>query len=73
MPRRSRGDPIELHAVFNFSDENRTVWMPERAEYVNLVSDVTAELETIELPSWDFVWMVHDGRDDGSEGRGAEG
>ena len=68
-----RAGERELHAVFNFSDENRTVWMPERAEYVNLVSNVTTELETFELPSWDFVWMVHDGRDDGSEGRGAEG
>ena len=53
--RRAEGE--ELHAVFNFSDEGKTVWMPEKAEYTDLVTGRTAEVETVELPGWGFVWM----------------
>ena len=53
---RRAGDE-ELHAVFNFSDEGRTIWMPEKAQYTNLVTGVTQETETVELSGWDFVWM----------------
>ncbi|HIX98796.1 MAG TPA: alpha-amylase family protein [Candidatus Dorea intestinigallinarum] len=53
--RRSEGE--ELHAVFNFSDQGRTIWMPEKARYTNLVTGVTKEVETVELSGWDFVWM----------------
>ena len=53
---RRAGDE-ELHAVFNFSDEGRTIWMPEKAQYTNLVTGVTKETETVELSGWDFVWM----------------
>ena len=53
--RRAKGE--ELHAVFNFSDEGRTIWMPEKAQYTNLVTGVTKETETVELSGWDFVWM----------------
>ena len=47
----------ELHAVFNFSDQGKTVWMPERAVYTNLVTGVKEEVETVELSGWDFIWM----------------
>ena len=53
--RRSEGE--ELHAVFNFSDQGRTIWMPEKGKYTNLVTGVTKEVETVELSGWDFVWM----------------
>ena len=53
---RRAGDE-ELHAVFNFSDEGRTIWMPEKAQYTNLVTGVTKETETVELSGWDFIWM----------------
>ncbi len=53
--RRAEGE--EFHAVFNFSDEGKTVWMPEKAEYTDLVTGRTAEVETVELPGWGFVWM----------------
>ncbi len=54
---RSRGGKT-LHAVFNFSDDAKTIWMPETAEYTDLVSGETAEIATIAMPSWGFVWML---------------
>lgn len=53
--RKAEGQ--ELHAVFNFSDEGKIIWMPEKAVYTNLVTGVTEEVETVELSGWDFVWM----------------
>ena len=47
-----------LHAVFNFSDEDRTLWMPERADYTDLVSGKRTELETFDLAAWDFRWWL---------------
>ena len=52
-----RSGEEELHAVFNFSDEGKTIWMPERAVYTDLVTGVTEEVETVELSGWDFLWM----------------
>ena len=53
--RKAEGE--ELHAVFNFSDEGKTIWMPEKAEYTDLVTGKREEIETVELSGWDFVWM----------------
>ena len=53
--RKAEGE--ELHAVFNFSDQGKTIWMPEKAVYTNLVTGVKEEVETVELSGWDFVWM----------------
>lgn len=52
---RERGEET-LHAVFNFSGAFKTIWMPERARYRNLISGEQAELETFELPAWGFAW-----------------
>ena len=46
-----------LHAVFNFSDEDKTVWMPEAAEYTDLLTGERAAVETVELPAWGFFWL----------------
>ena len=53
--RRAEGE--ELHAVFNFSDEGKTIWMPEKEVYTDLVTGVTEEVDTVELSGWDFIWM----------------
>ena len=53
--RRAQGE--ELHAVFNFSDYPKTVWMPEKAEYTNLLSGGTDEIVTVDMPGWGFFWM----------------
>ena len=47
----------ELHAVFNFSDSGKTIWMPEKAEYTNLMTGIAEEVKTVELSGWDFLWM----------------
>lgn len=47
----------ELHAVFNFSDECKTIWMPEATEYADLLTGEKRMLEKVNLPSWDFLWM----------------
>ena len=44
--RRAEGE--ELHAVFNFSDYPKTIWMPETAEYTDLLTDKKAEVTTVE-------------------------
>lgn len=46
-----------LHAVFNFSDEDRTIWMPEKKEYRNLLTGKLDVIEHTVLPSWNFLWM----------------
>ena len=56
---RRRMDGRVLDAVFNFSDESRTLWMPEEREYRDLVTGETSDFEVFELPSWDFRWYLH--------------
>ena len=54
-----RRDGRTLHAMFNFSDEARTVWMPERAAYADLVTgEKDSDLESFELAAWDFRWLL---------------
>ena len=55
---RRRAGEKTLHAVFNFSDERRTLWMPERGEYTDLVTGERDEFETFELAAWDFRWWL---------------
>ena len=54
--RRTGGE--ELHAVFNFSDDAKTIWMPEAGTYTDLVSGAVSDIETVDMPSWSFVWML---------------
>lgn len=55
---RRRAGEETLDAVFNFSDDPRTVWMPRRGAHVDLVTGEEAELETFELAPWDFRWYL---------------
>ena len=50
-------DKEELHAVFNFSDADKTVWMPEVTEYTDLMTGKKETVEKTVLPAWDFLWM----------------
>ncbi len=52
---RERGGEA-LHAVFNFSDEPRTIWMPEAGEYADLLTGKREDITTVELPAWGFFW-----------------
>lgn len=58
ISRRANGR--ELHAIFNFSDNPRTVWMPEEDAYTNLVTGETNQVKTIDIAGWDFVWLEHE-------------
>ena len=53
--RKAGGE--ELHAVFNCSDYPKTIWMPETAEYMNLLTGRSDEVTTVNLPGWGFMWM----------------
>ena len=53
--RKAGGE--ELHAVFNFSDYPTTIWMPETAQYMNLLTGRPDEVTTVNLPGWGFMWM----------------
>ena len=55
-----RAEGRTLHAVFNFSDDAKTIWMPEVGSYTDLVTGKTTDIETVELPSWDFFWLVQE-------------
>ena len=35
----------------------KTIWMPETAEYTDLLTGRTAEVTTVDLPGWGFFWM----------------
>lgn len=54
---RRAGDAT-LHAVFNFSDEAKTIWMPEAGTYTDLMSGEAAEVATVDMPAWGFIWML---------------
>ncbi len=58
ISRRANGR--ELNAIFNFSDNPRTVWMPEEDAYTNLVTGETNQVKTIDIAGWDFVWLEHE-------------
>lgn len=45
-----------LHAVFNFSDNEKTVWMPEFAEYTDLMTGKRTKVGEFRLPAWGFAW-----------------
>lgn len=53
--RKAGGE--ELHAVFNFSDYPKNIWMPETAEYMDLLTGRSDEVTTVNLPGWGFMWM----------------
>ena len=55
--RRSAGGRT-LEAVFNFSDDEKNLWMPGRARFTDLVSGDEGEFETFSLPAWDFRWYL---------------
>ena len=47
----------ELHAVFNFSDEEKEIWMPEVTEYTDLLTGETEVIEKTRVQSWGFLWL----------------
>ena len=47
----------ELHAVFNFSDQDKEIWMPEVTEYTDLLNGKREVKEKAGLQSWDFLWL----------------
>ena len=51
-------DGKTLHAVFNFSDDAKTVWMPEAGSYRNLMTGETADVATVDMQPWDFFWLM---------------
>ena len=53
--RKSEGR--ELHAVFNFSDEEKEIWMPEVTEYTDLLTGETEVIEKTRVQSWGFLWL----------------
>ena len=46
----------ELHAVFNFSDEEKEIWMPEVTEYTDLLTGEREVIEKTRVQSWGFLW-----------------
>ena len=47
----------ELHAVFNFSDEEKEIWMPEVTDYTDLLTGKREVIEKTRLQSWGFLWL----------------
>lgn len=52
-----KADGEELHAVFNFSDYDKVVWMPEVRTYEDLVTGEVREICNTVLPAWSFLWL----------------
>ena len=53
--RKAEGE--ELHAVFNFSDCDKEIWMPEVTEYENLITGERTVIEKTGIPAWGFLWV----------------
>ena len=47
----------ELHAVFNFSDEEKEIWMPEVTDYTDLLTGKREVIEKTRVQSWGFLWL----------------
>ncbi len=52
-----RGAGTTLHAVYNFSDDEKLVWMPQEGCYRNLVTGTESTFQTFTLPGWGFAWF----------------
>ena len=52
-----RGAGTTLHAVYNFSDDEKLVWMPQEGCYRNLVTGTEDTFQTFTLPGWGFAWF----------------
>ena len=48
----------ELHAVFNFSDEGKTLWMPWKTTCTDLLTGEKDDVASFELPGWGFAWLL---------------
>ena len=55
---RRRREGRTLDAVFNFGDTEKNVWMPELAEYTDLLTGETTGFDTFRLPAWGFAWYL---------------
>ena len=53
--RKAGGE--EFHAVFNFSDYDKEIWMPEVREYEDLMSGKTEVVQKTVIPAWGFLWV----------------
>ncbi len=53
---RRAGDTT-LHAVYNFSDDEKLLWMPQEGRYHNLVTEQDSTFQTFTLPAWGFAWL----------------
>ncbi|MBM6775138.1 amylosucrase [Olsenella profusa] len=54
---RRAGDQV-LFAIYNFSDEEREVWMPGTVSCTDLMSGEKGERKRISLPAWGFAWLL---------------
>ena len=36
----------------------QTIWMPEGGTYTDLMSGEAAEVATVDMPAWSFIWML---------------
>ena len=55
--RRAGGE--EMHAAFNMSDDAKTLWMPSPDAYTNMLTGVTSQVASVDVPAWGFFWMKH--------------
>ncbi len=53
--RKAEGE--ELHAVYNFSDQDKEIWMPEVTEYEDLMTGKKEVVQKTEVPAWGFFWL----------------
>ena len=44
--------------IFNFSDVEKTAWMQEDGEYINLMGEGKIELKDVVLPAHGFIWAI---------------
>ena len=50
----------KLIALFNFSQNDETAWINESDPYYDLITGEPREAQNINLPAYDFVWLLTD-------------
>ena len=55
--RYYRGE--QLLALFNFSDQEKTVWLHDDKQYTDLFTGESGDADAVKVPAGGFRWLLH--------------
>ena len=58
-------DKERFIGLFNFADSERTAWMEESGEFINLLTGKKVHVKDLLIPAHDFVWLLKEKKKSG--------